>query len=392
MQNFEHWARVEFTAGVSTVAVPNGFFSRDNKSAKLGIRCFYKSEPYIFTNTQHITWFAKNSDGVTRSDSSSTTCTVTVGTNEAYVELPEAALVVGPITVALRLEESPAKQVVAVFTGYVHETATAQEEVPPWTPVPDIQELMAEIATMEAVVDEAQEVTQEVSAHFPDTGRFEVGSGQNTDVTAGNYTAAIGRDHKTTGSYSAAMGYGNTASGNHAMSLGKDSTAKGYASQTQGIGLVANGFAQHVSGAYNVADTGGQGGDDNTKGQYVEIVGNGNGINSRSNARTLDWNGNEVLAGSLTIGGDEQLTKAQLQTMKSLDGRIGNTAMGTTATTVTGAIAEHEGDLGVLKSAFDVTSNQPSYNWTIGKVISSSGIISDARNGALTALYPSESG
>ena len=39
------------------------------------------------------------------------------------------------------------------------------------------------------------------------------------------------------------------------------------------------------------------------KGTYVEIVGNGIGNGARSNARTLDWDGNEVLAGGLTANG-----------------------------------------------------------------------------------------
>jgi hypothetical protein len=34
----------------------------------------------------------------------------------------------------------------------------------------------------------------------------------------------------------------------------------------------------------------------------VEIVGKGTSSSARSNARTLDWNGNEVLAGKLTVG------------------------------------------------------------------------------------------
>ena len=35
----------------------------------------------------------------------------------------------------------------------------------------------------------------------------------------------------------------------------------------------------------------------------MEIIGNG-AENNRSNARTLDWNGNETLAGNLTIQGN----------------------------------------------------------------------------------------
>lgn len=58
------------------------------------------------------------------------------------------------------------------------------------------------------------------------------------------------------------------------------------------------------------------------KGTYVEIVGNGTNNNNRSNARTLDWSGNESLAGSLTLGkgtADEvTITAAQLAQLLAL--------------------------------------------------------------------------
>ena len=38
----------------------------------------------------------------------------------------------------------------------------------------------------------------------------------------------------------------------------------------------------------------------NERGTYIEIVGNGTADNARSNARTLDWSGNEILTGSST--------------------------------------------------------------------------------------------
>lgn len=232
----------------------------------------------------------------------------TTSGNVAEVILPASCYVTpGRFKFTLNLSKTGGYTRTALWVEGIVERNTTEAVIDPGTPVSNISQAIANAnaaaASATSAASAASAAAAEASGHFLETGRFESGSGQNTDVTAGNYTAAIGRDHKTTGSYSAAMGYGNTASGNHAMSLGKDSTAKGYASQTQGIGLVANGFAQHVSGAYNVADTGGQGGDDNTKGQYVEIVGNGNGINSRSNARTLDWSGNEVLAGTITAAG-----------------------------------------------------------------------------------------
>ena len=197
----------------------------------------------------------------------------------------------------------------------------------PSAAIPDIVALINQV---QALINTIPADYSALSAHFPATGRFEAGDGQNTDVIPAHYTAAIGRNHKTTGSYSAAMGYGSTTAGNHSVALGMNNTVYGYAAQAQGIGLAANGFAQHVSGAYNIADGVGEGSDDQTKGEYIEIVGNGSGINSRSNARTLDWSGNEELAGSLKLngsqlilGGDELLSKAQLQNLKSLPAVIG---------------------------------------------------------------------
>ena len=42
--------------------------------------------------------------------------------------------------------------------------------------------------------------------------------------------------------------------------------------------------------------------------QYAEIIGNGADSSHRSNARSLDWNGNEVLAGGLTVNSNSGIT------------------------------------------------------------------------------------
>ena len=77
---------------------------------------------------------------------------------------------------------------------------------------------------------------------------------------------------------------------------------------------------RYVFGEFNVLDTGGT--NNTTRGTYVEIVGKGTGNNARSNARTLDWSGNETLAGSITIGkgtSDEvTLTPAKLKQLLAL--------------------------------------------------------------------------
>lgn len=129
-------------------------------------------------------------------------------------------------------------------------------------------------------------------------------------TASGNYTHAEGFWSKATTIAAHAEGFSNTASGNDSHAEGYSTTAGGTASHAEGSNAaadgaashaegyytVANGCYQHVCGKYNVGDASG------TQGVYAEIVGNGTGDSARSNARTLDWNGNEVLAGKLTMG------------------------------------------------------------------------------------------
>ena len=78
--------------------------------------------------------------------------------------------------------------------------------------------------------------------------------------------------------------------------------ASGDFSHAGGVGTTAQRASQQVFGEYNTLDTSGN--NESDKGDYVEIVGNGTDNLHRSNARTLDWDGNEVLAGTLTVGAD----------------------------------------------------------------------------------------
>ena len=96
----------------------------------------------------------------------------------------------------------------------------------------------------------------------------------------------------------------NLPSSSEAQSIGviiiSPTIASGLVSHAEGYETTANHKSQHVFGEYNIAD-------DSTaaatkRGNYVEIVGNGTSDNALSNARTLDWSGNEVLAGKLTVG------------------------------------------------------------------------------------------
>lgn len=105
------------------------------------------------------------------------------------------------------------------------------------------------------------------------------------------------------GASATAEGIDNIASGDASHAEGVNTTASGSYSHVEGFSTIAKGIASHVFGEYNEEDVNnitrhsGEG-----YGNYVEIVGNGSADNARSNARTLDWNGNEILAGKLTVG------------------------------------------------------------------------------------------
>lgn len=90
--------------------------------------------------------------------------------------------------------------------------------------------------------------------------------------------------------------------GDNATAEGCDTIASGKYSHAEGYNTIANHASQHVFGEYNLSETFVE--DPTTeateKGNYIEIVGNGT-ADARSNARTLDWDGNETISGNLTI-------------------------------------------------------------------------------------------
>ena len=144
------------------------------------------------------------------------------------------------------------------------------------------------------------------------SGNYSHAEGASTKAT-GHYSHAEGRNTLASGNNSHAEGYDTTASGTNSHAEGSNTTASGGSSHAEGNSTIASGTrshaegylttaqrqSQHVFGEYNILDTTGT---TTTRGDYVEIVGNGTS-SARSNARTLDWNGNEVLAGTLTTTG-----------------------------------------------------------------------------------------
>ena len=92
------------------------------------------------------------------------------------------------------------------------------------------------------------------------------------------------------GSAAHAEGIGTFAKGTAAHAEGYKTQAIGNAAHAEGKGNLASGDYQHVQGKYNVEDT---------ANKYAHIVGNGEDANNRSNAHTIDWEGNAEYQGDV---------------------------------------------------------------------------------------------
>lgn len=113
----------------------------------------------------------------------------------------------------------------------------------------------------------------------------------NGNITSGSYAHAEGRGNTASGLLSHAEGRLNTASGQNAHVEGSNNTVSGHCSHAEGYGNIASYDTTHVQGKYNMT------------GNYAHIVGNGTSDTARSNAHTLDWNGNAWFAGDVYTGG-----------------------------------------------------------------------------------------
>ena len=119
----------------------------------------------------------------------------------------------------------------------------------------------------------------------------------------GQMAVAFGQRTEASGNMSFVTGNTSSASGNSAFAAGQHAEAKAAMSAALGNYTKANGRACLVAGQYNVEDTNEV---DTSHGsgarKYILIVGNGTADNARSNAMTVDWDGNGVFAGKLTVG------------------------------------------------------------------------------------------
>ena len=142
------------------------------------------------------------------------------------------------------------------------------------------------------------------------SGRYSHAEGQNTQAT-GDYSHAEGSYAYATGLYSHAEGSSTQASSYYAHAEGYNAKATATGAHAEGLHTEAGSQYQHVQGKYNIVDT---------SGKYAHIVGNGTGTSTskRSNAHTIDWDGNAWFKGKVYIGGTSQADAIELGTGSGL--------------------------------------------------------------------------
>lgn len=187
--------------------------------------------------------------------------------------------------------------------------------------------------------------------------------GQGT-TASGAGSHAEGGGSRAVGISSHAEGGSTQANGEASHSEGNLSIANGNASHAEGMGTIANGEASHAMGKYNIKD-------DNDK--YAFIIGNGTSDDDRSNALTVDWNGNIKVSGDV-IATNEEGDEVSLTEISLLSGQDGKSAY--EIAVENGFVGTEEEWLASLKGADGTsitikddlvsTDELPSSNQTIG--------------------------
>lgn len=116
--------------------------------------------------------------------------------------------------------------------------------------------------------------------------------GYESEAT-GQATHAEGYITKATGEFSHSEGRETEASGEAAHAEGMGSVASGQGAHAEGLGTIAAGYGQHTEGRFNIEDS---------SDTCLHITGNGVSGFNRSNAYTLDKNGNAWYSGDVYTG------------------------------------------------------------------------------------------
>lgn len=263
--------------------------------------------------------------------------------------------------------------------------------------------------TLSDQTDLQNQLNNKMSTENP-TGSGSFSLNRRAGTTVGANSFAEGWNTAASNQYAHAEGWNTTASGRSAHAEGEGSlaiglvshaegsaTASGFMSHAEGSNTIAQRRFQHTFGAFNIADTEGT---TTTNGKYIEIVGNGTAVNKRSNARTLDWSGNEWLAGNLQAAGltdgettqtmTEILTKSPMLFQHTVDIYGKETADGDIkATCVMSVISSDSTPITTATQLEEITYSQ--YSPAVGREFASSAkqliVMAQIGGGRLTVSY-----
>ena len=175
--------------------------------------------------------------------------------------------------------------------------------------------------------------TAESNAEVFNEGNVAIGNNSHAEgirnIAFGEYSHAEGFHTEAFGAQSHSEGYMAIAGGIGSHAEGCDTFASGVYSHAEGERTIAAGQMQHVQGKYNVEDV---------ENKYAHIVGNGirsfdgaagQFVENRSNAHTLDWNGNGWYASDILYGGTSQddatSVKSKIESLESQIATLQNT-------------------------------------------------------------------
>ena len=214
------------------------------------------------------------------------------------------------------------------------------------------------------------------SATNSDTWVF--GNSNSNEVDGGHGSLVSGRNHTLKSvSRSIVTGYGNRVETSMYDSVlaGNLNEIDGDFVSVFGRNLIGHNENQHLIGKFNIEDTTGN---YRTEGKYVHIVGNGESDDTRSNAHTLDWDGNAEYQGDVkanACGGENPIslvetynklsekitspttaTVGQVLSVKAVDEN--NTPTEWETTSIPTKVSELENDSGFLTEQIQPDWNQ----------------------------------
>lgn len=133
------------------------------------------------------------------------------------------------------------------------------------------------------------------------------------EIRASGQYVRTGNGGYNNGDRATCEGYMTKASGNYSHAEGRETQAVGECTHAEGRETIANGIYQHVEGKYNVADN---------ESKYIHIIGNGIDDNNRSNALTLDWDGNLAVSGDVEDGNGEKISDKADKVINATSGHL----------------------------------------------------------------------